>query len=259
VPALEYLLDELAANAMPATTTQFAGGWVLRAAPSRPFRRCNSVLTTGAAETTDPSDDRRFALVEAFYGSHAMPARYQVSPASRPHDLDDQLAARGYEVEAPVDILVTDVHALRTTSTPACSIATGPAIDGAWASEYCATFDDSTTRRRVEAYREALRAVTAHVVFATADVSGVAAGMAIGVVERGWLGVFGMGTRPDVRRRGIASALLGALASAAREHGATRCYLQVEVDNQPARRLYEHAGFARAYGYHYRLRQLTQA
>ena len=41
------LLDELAANATAATIVQLVDGWQLRAAPERPFRRCNSVLPFG--------------------------------------------------------------------------------------------------------------------------------------------------------------------------------------------------------------------
>lgn len=35
--------------------------------------------------------------------------------------------------------------------------------------------------------------------------------------------------------------------------GAERLYLQVEAGNEPARRLYESAGFARSHTYHYRV------
>ena len=78
----------------------------------------------------------------------------------------------------------------------------------------------------------------------------VAAGFV--VVERGWGGIFGMGTRPEARRRGVARALLHALASRAAGLGATRLYLQVEADNTPALALYASSCFDPAYGYHYR-------
>ena len=82
------------------------------------------------------------------------------------------------------------------------------------------------------------------------ELGGVGAGFV--VVERGWAGVFGMGTAPAARRRGVASAILYALARHACVSGATQLYLQVEEGNAAARALYSRAGFAAAYRYHYR-------
>ena len=44
------------------------------------------------------------------------------------------------------------------------------------------------------------------------------------------------------------------LARFAASRGAERLYLQVELENEPARALYARAGFVEAYRYHYRRR-----
>jgi ribosomal-protein-alanine N-acetyltransferase len=49
--------------------------------------------------------------------------------------------------------------------------------------------------------------------------------------------------RPQLRRRGAGSRLLGVAIERAREAGATALFLEVAVDNQAARRLYDGAGF----------------
>jgi GNAT superfamily N-acetyltransferase len=77
--------------------------------------------------------------------------------------------------------------------------------------------------------------------------------MALFVADGGWAGVFAMATRPALRGRGIATAILTAGATWAAEHHAHRLYLQVEADNRPALTLYDRAGFTPAYGYHYRI------
>jgi N-acetylglutamate synthase len=61
-----------------------------------------------------------------------------------------------------------------------------------------------------------------------------------------------MATDPALRRRGVARAVLGALADWSRERGADRVYLQVERDNVPAQALYASMGFKRSHGYHFR-------
>jgi ribosomal protein S18 acetylase RimI-like enzyme len=249
------LLDEMGFNATAATTVQLLDGWVLRAAPEYPFRRCNSVFPNRG---DGPPHGTALALVEDFYESRGLVPRFHLSPAAQPADLDATLDRAGYEVEAPVDVLVAEVAEVldagrRLPRAGGAAVHVADGIDDAWSHAYGALHgDESVTRARVEAYGRLMRTLGPPVVVATADLDGEPAGVGFGVVERGWLGVFGMGTRPDARRRGIATALLGALASSAAGHGATRCYLQVEVDNDAAQSLYRRAGYRRAYGYHYR-------
>jgi GNAT superfamily N-acetyltransferase len=187
-----------------------------------------------------------------------MPARFQVSPAAFPADLDDLLAHRGYDVEAPVDILVGGPAAGDEPgpSRQSVPVATGTTVDDDWVRAYGDLHgDDAVTKARVEAYGRLMRTLGPPVVVATASLAGAPAGIGFGVVERGWTGIYGMGTRPDARRRGVASAVLHALARAGAAQSATRCYLQVEVDNDAAQSLYRRAGFTRRYGYQYRVKR----
>jgi ribosomal protein S18 acetylase RimI-like enzyme len=247
------LLDELAVNATAATTAELVDGWVLRAAPEFPFRRCNSVFPN---DGVGAATDERLELVANFYRSRGLAVRYQVSPAARPPDLDDRLAAAGYEIEAPVDILVAATRdVLDRTAGRQWPVTVAARIDDAWATSYGLLHgDDEKAAARTAAYGRLLRAIGPPVLVATADHEGEPIGVGFGVLERGWVGVFGMSTIPDRRRQGIARAVLHALARAAGDEGAAQCYLQVEVDNAIAHTLYERAGFIRAYGYHYRVK-----
>jgi ribosomal-protein-alanine N-acetyltransferase len=57
--------------------------------------------------------------------------------------------------------------------------------------------------------------------------------------------VMTIGTTTVRQRRGVGAVLLAALLARAREVGAAHVYLEVRVDNDPALRLYERAGFVR--------------
>jgi GNAT superfamily N-acetyltransferase len=88
-------------------------------------------------------------------------------------------------------------------------------------------------------------------VFASVRAGGhtIAAGAAC--FSQGWCGVHGMRTLAPHRGRGLAGAVLSALAQRARERGVQRCFLQVEEGNARARSLYAARGFATAWGYAY--------
>jgi GNAT superfamily N-acetyltransferase len=246
-------LDALAARATAASLDVPLEGWLLRATAGIPFRRSNSVTPNGPVADLDAA----IAAVEAFYDERDIPVRFQVSPAALPAGLDDELARRGYVVEAPVVIAVADtaiVVARTGAHAGVARVATG--IDAAWVEEYAAIHgDDDVWRDRVRAYGQMLGGLglpTAAAVTGPDPSSPVGLGFAVGDGE--WAGIFGMGTRAEARRRGAATAVLHGLARWAGEHGYPRLYLQVETDNDGARALYARAGFTDAYGYHYRTR-----
>ena len=248
-------LDDLLVRAMPAEETVPFDGWELRATTTAPFRRMNSARAAGPVRDVDAA----IAAAEGFYASHNLPARFQVSPASEPTQLDARLEQLGYVIEAAT------IVATASTST----VAAGPApselphvvLGGAhetWIAQCAAVWgDDAAAGERALAYGRLLRTVE------TAPKTSVAAALALdpnfgwsglgfAVAEREHAGIFGMGTRPDVRRRGFGIAVLRALAVWAERHGARNLYLQVEAENDAARTLYRAAGFTDAYGYHYR-------
>ena len=69
----------------------------------------------------------------------------------------------------------------------------------------------------------------------------------------GWIGLFRLGTHPDYRRKGMATALSNALMEwGFRECGTRQAFLQVETDNEQAMAMYEKIGFEPGYVYWYR-------
>lgn len=77
--------------------------------------------------------------------------------------------------------------------------------------------------------------------------------VAVGVLGpgTGWAGIHGMRTAQRWRGKGLATRILATLAGAALERGFERLFLQVEVDNPAAERLYPLAGFTTAWTYRY--------
>jgi GNAT superfamily N-acetyltransferase len=246
------LLDELGANAAAATTVQLVEGWWLRAAPEYPFRRCNSALPHGGDKI---GLEARIGMVEDFYRERELPVRLQMSPAAMPVGLDDELETRGYEIEEPTLVLTADTGrvAQRTRRDDAGAVTVGEGIDEYWVAEFASAFgDDEVSRERLRAYAHLLRHLGPAVATAVLPVDETPAAVGLGVLERGWMGVYSMGTRPEARRRGAATAVLHALAEWAQARRAARTYLQVEATNDGARQLYVRAGFETAYRYHYR-------
>ncbi len=246
-----HLIEELAANAWPAEVNQTLDGWRLRFADGV-TSRANSVWPNADGGHVPLAE--RLDLVEDFYAGHGIPPCYQITPAARPADLDTVLAARGYTTHSftLVETAALAEVVAATLPRPDVRIDLADRLSADWLAVYRAVEDVSEHALAVR--RGILRRIGPRVGYALARLDGEAVGVGLGVVERGWLGVFCMGTAPAARRRGVGASVLGALAAWACGEGATQAYLQVVRANAAARALYEGAGFAPLYEYHYRQR-----
>lgn len=248
-------LETLSANAWPAAEIDALAGWRLRHAAGV-TRRANSVWPNGALG--DEAVAEKLAAVEAFYRARNLPARYQISPAAQPADLDDHLAARGYVAKARTAVQVAPITTILAQTPPLRQhpefvIEVAEEFDEGWFGAYAAFAEEDAAGFATR--REIIQRIPAPIGFASLHIGHQAAAVGLGVVEAGWLGIFCMGTAPALRRRGAARAILRTLAIWAQMQGAQAAYLQVMDSNGAARPLYASIGFQTLYHYHYREQQ----
>jgi len=249
-------LDELAVRALPADETVEVDGWLLRSSPSLPFRRANAALPA-PSHHGGPEPPRLPDLdgIEAFYRDRDRSPLVAL-PTGTAAAIDDALATRRWVLEAPVAVLwawAGDVGR-RTDPPHQADPATDPTTDLTFDDDIvslrAASWLDDRGRDRLEAYRRVLahhgpagRSLVAR------RHDGTAVGVSHAVTVEGWTAVFGMAVDPAHRRRGVARSLVRAIAVTP---GHTGLWLQVELDNAPARRLYGSAGFTESHRTHYR-------
>lgn len=232
-------LEEAAARAWPAPETERLGEWTLRAAGGF-TRRANSVLVTG-----DPGLPLADALarITPWYAARGLPVLLQIpdgeQQASR---YDAELDALGWIREGDTLVrtapLTAVLEAAGGRDTPEPVLSRTP--DAGWLSAYHRTGD--------------LAEAALKVVCGGPSVWFAAAPGAIGraVVDGRWVLLGAIEVAPGQRRKGLATAVMRALARQARAEGATAAYVQVEADNAAARAMYERMGFAGHHAYHYR-------
>ena len=244
-------IEEVAADAVPAAVVELLDGWRLRFNHGVK-RRPNSVLANEDGSVL--SVGAKIAHAEAFYAAHGLRARFQLSPASVPTDLDTLLEARGY-LRANEAVCV-QVAAL-SGSTDARPEETGLTVallehsTETWFTLY--TEVEGLYGIKAVALRDMLGKLPGRAVFALAyDGAGRPAATGVGVAHGGLLGIFNVATHPQARRRGLATALTAALCSWGRQRGASSAYLQVAANNVRAQGVYERLGFATLYSYFYR-------
>lgn len=245
-------VETLTANAWPAAEVQDLDGWRLRHTAGV-TRRANSVWPNATKDTLAVPD--KVDAVETFYRARRLPARYQISPAAQPGDLDTLLAERGYTAVARTAVQIAPLTTIlaKTTplrQTPEFAVEVAEEFHEEWFDAYGNFAEENAAGFAIR--REILQRITPLAGFTLLRINEVPAAVGLGVVEADWLGLFCMGTSPLFRRRGAARAILRTLTIWAQMQGTTQAYLQVMDSNTAARPLYASIGFETLYHYHYR-------
>ncbi|KPI21342.1 GCN5-related N-acetyltransferase [Actinobacteria bacterium OK006] len=244
-PAASY--EELArvtARAWQPVESERLGDWELRAA-SGFTRRANSVLPLG-----DPGMplDEALTYVRDWYAARDLPAYVQTATGAEGTQevLSAELEARGWAREVSAGLWIGALAPLADREVAkAPGVVLARAADEAWLGRY---------------QRKGLSEVALHVLgsgpsvwFATVPGAEGEPPAAIGrcVVDGRWAGFAAVEVDPAQRRRGLATAVMAALARRALDEGASAAWLQVEADNAGARALYAGMGFAAHHTYHH--------
>ncbi|WP_030232570.1 MULTISPECIES: GNAT family N-acetyltransferase [unclassified Streptomyces] len=243
-PAASYEeLARVAARAWPPVESERLGAWELRAA-SGFTRRANSVLPLG-----DPGVplDEALDTVRRWYGERGLPAYVQTATGAEGTQelLCAQLEDRGWVREVTAELWTGPLAPVADRADPSGVVLSREA-DGAWLARY----------RRKGVSEVALRVLRGGPSVWFATVPGAVEGAppaAIGrcVVDGRWAGFAAVEVDPALRRQGVGTAVMAALARRALDEGASAAWLQVEADNEGARALYAGMGFAAHHAYHH--------
>ena len=238
-------LEVIAFHSWPAREIVPLGDWILRA-DAGVTRRANSVFPYG-----DPGLplDEAVEYVVNFYRNRELIPRFQVTKASVPGGLDDALAKYGFAYEMKTYFHTCKIEdVLRVSGGYNVEMSSEP--DDEWFSSYSRISGHSAEVLRVR--KGIFERMPLEKRFASVRERGAVIGISIGVIHRGYLGIFSVRTDEEHMRRGVAKSINRGLISWAEEKGAQVAYLQVEADNKSAIQLYESLGFRKKYEYWYR-------
>lgn len=243
-PAAPYAeLARVCARAWQPLESERLGDWELRAAGGF-TRRANSVLPLG-----DPGRplDEALAYVRQWYAARGLPAYVQTATGAEGTQelLCAELEARGWAREVSAQLRVAALAPVADLDADVARVELSRSCDEGWLRRYGRAGDSASHVSQVLASGPS-------VWFASVPGSGDGPA-AIGrcVVDGRWAGFMAVEVDPEHRRRGLATAVMTALARQALLDGASAAWLQVEDGNDGARALYDRMGFAAHHTYHH--------
>ncbi|MFD3661690.1 GNAT family N-acetyltransferase [Streptomyces sp. NPDC058659] len=236
-------LARATARAWQPVESEQLGEWTLRAADGF-TRRANSALPLGDPGLPVPE---ALTFVREWYAARKLPAYVQTATGAEGTQelLSAALDRHGWRREvsaevrigalAPIGDLDADVSAVRLSRT----------LDASWLLRYQRFGEPSPAVRPVLTSGP-------RVWFASVAGTGeVPAAIGRCVVDGRWAGFMAVEVDPALRRQGLATSVMTALARRALDEGASAAWLQVEADNDGARALYDGMGFAVHHHYHH--------
>jgi N-acetylglutamate synthase len=237
-------IEELSLNASGAFQSLLYDGWLLgfRPGPTKRLRCVNAFYSTSLplAEKVD--------YCARFYHCVSLPAIFRMLPFSQPPELDAHLENLGWSMFERTLVMRADVAAVRQMPAARDSV---EIIDvPRWVEVTAGLLD--LAGDKLSAAVERARAYPLPHAGAIIRHQGEAVACGLLKLEGAHAGLFALNTAPARRRRGLGTAIVGALLAEASRRGSRSAYLQVTADNEAALALYRHFGFARVYDYWYR-------
>ena len=222
-------------------------GWLIRLSPGKAKRsRCINALATGSLPLPD-----LLAQCRRAFDAAGLPLILRITPFSQPADLDDRLAAMGWQAFDAADVMV---RASLDDLSSAQALPQGMRFEARPAADYAEIVGHlrGSTRREIDAHIERLQ--QSPVPYQGFVLMRGPTLLACGqfAQEGDIVGLFDIFTPPEQRGQGRAGLLCIELLRAASAQGARQAYLQVGTDNAVAQRLYQRLGFVFSYRYHYR-------
>lgn len=237
-------LESRLLNAWPSFDYQAYDGWILRLANGY-SKRANSATPFLPGATLD--DALIDHMIRRFLEANVRPTFRLTGVESR--QADQRLAERGFRLVEPTHVLTAPIREGDCEIDPEARLE--EQVSRRWVREAAESYggdkaDDETLLRIVSRIRQ-------NAIYATLDLDDRPVAWGLGVVERGYLGLYDIVVAPDLRGIGLGRRVVSSLIAWGCTQGAHTAYLQVREENEVALSLYGALGFSTAYRYTHRI------
>jgi len=233
-------IEDAGINASAPREQLWIDGWLVRFSPGKAKRaRCIQAVAAGRM-----SVEAKLEHCLAQYEKAGLRLYVRVTPFSQPEGLDARLAELGME-------RIVDSGSANADARDVAGLRLEPCDSDSFADWVGAQRGSSAVERK--AHAERLRASPVdYRASLLIDSTGVPVAGGQAAIEHDLVGLYDVFTAESARGRGLARTLCAQMLKGAAAEGVKTAYLQVEANNEVARRIYRGLGFADAYAYHYR-------
>ncbi|MFB5189822.1 GNAT family N-acetyltransferase [Alicyclobacillus fastidiosus] len=240
-------IEELSLNAWASLQTVVYDGWLIRFSNGY-TKRANSVNPIYGS--TEDLDYKIHYCEDVFRARNLKPV-FKMTESVYPKSLDATLEERGY-----IAIDHTSVQSMSLSQSKEPSIHTvkvHETLNDEWLNQFCILNNQDKASKAT--MKQMLSLILPKTGFFSLNDNEVVVACGLGVLERGYLGIFDIVTHSHFRNRGFGEQLMLNLLKWGKENGAKHAYLQAMLTNGAALGLYSKLGFQERYRYWYRIKE----
>lgn len=234
-------------KALPALEQRYYDGWLIRYANGY-SRRANSVNPIYAS---NEDVHVKISRCESLYKAKNSRTIFKMTDAVHPANLDEILAKKGYGREGETYVYTLSLIGM---GQPSKQITIDTRLSEAWVKHF-ARLNQVPEHHTLTLYKM-LYLIPNPTGYLSLMYKDQVIGVALGVVDEDWMGVFDVVIDKAYRRQGYGRMLMESLFHWGVTQGATTSYLQVQSENEIAQTLYRALGYRHEYSYWYRAKSV---
>lgn len=243
------MIEELSLNAWPAYKTQLYDGWLIRYSDFY-THRTNSVSIVGSS--TIPLINK-IRYCEQEYNRMNTPTIFKINASYDMH-FDLLLSKQGYEIEHKTETYYMELEDLNPFNQTLHEVTLTPYISEDWIFELF-RLNGTNNPSHLEKVPQMYASIPRETITAAIKKDGKTVATGLGIIERGYIGIYAIYVSPDYRNQQMAKTVCSALLIEAKNRGLKHAYLQVVSDNYIAQRVYHSLGFNPLYTYWFRVKR----
>ncbi|MCM2534837.1 GNAT family N-acetyltransferase [Neobacillus pocheonensis] len=240
-------IEELSLNAWTALQTMLYDGWLIRFSNGY-TKRANSV---NPIYKSIEDLDKKIHYCENIFDARNLKPVFKMSESVYPETLDIVLEGHGYIAIDHTSVQLLLLSKLREPLIHTVKL--DERLNDEWLNQFCKLNNQKETNKAT--MKQMLSLILPKTCFISLYDNETVVACGLGVLERGYLGIFDIVTDLHYRNRGFGEQLMLNLLKWGKENGAEYAYLQVMLNNGPALKLYSKLGFQESYQYWYRVKE----
>jgi ribosomal protein S18 acetylase RimI-like enzyme len=240
-------LEEFAMNAWPALQTVLYDGWIIRFARGY-TKRANSVTPLYPGSLCA---EEKVTYCEQLFHQQNLRPTFRLAEATATDEIDQGLETRGYDLIDTTSVQTVELNGIDVEQSNRTHLLTGTSGVETWLNSFHEL--NGNYRTDDKTHKQMLSNIKGQTGYMVIIDEGEVVACGLGVVERGYLGIFDVITAVSQRNKGYGTELMTSLLAWGKAHGAKFSSLQVMTNNPPALHLYAKLGYIEQYQYWYRV------
>ena len=246
--------EELQVNAFPALQTIRYDGWDIRFGGGFTYRvNCANPMYPERIPI-----EEKIAYTEKCYEESSLELSifklHEGMDETRLNSAERILEEKGYERLRDGNIFVCDLKSFG--KAPNITVEISGEMTDRWLDGFLTMNGTADAQRTAAAAM--LKNISYPILAASVVENGKMVACCLGVMERGYVGLYDLYVDATCRRRGLGGDVCTAIMNAAKSMGCQKAYLQVLADNYGARTLYRQLGYKESYGYWFRVKNILE-